>query len=182
MKRNRLLNNMIFASLFIAIAFVLPFLTGQIPEIGSMLCPMHVPILICGFICGWKWGLLVGLVSPLLRSLILGMPTLFPTAICMAIELGVYGLLTGIFYNILPKKKIWIYLSLIISMIIGRIVWGFVMLVVMNITGDVFTFNMFIASTIINSLPGIILQIILVPILVMLLEKVEIVKKSLIKK
>ena len=178
MKKNRLLKNMIFASLFIAIAFVLPFLTGQIPEIGSMLCPMHIPVLICGFICGWKWGLLVGLIFPLLRSLILGMPPLFPTAFCMAIELGVYGLLTGLLYNIFPKKKIYVYCSLVISMIIGRIVWGVAMLIVMSVVGDMFTFNMFIVSTVVNALPGIILQIILVPILVMLLENKELVKEK----
>ncbi|MBE6629112.1 MAG: ECF transporter S component, partial [Ruminococcaceae bacterium] len=72
---------MVLAALFLAMAYVLPFLTGQIPEIGAMLCPMHIPVLLCGFLCGWPWGLAVGFVAPLLRSLTLGMPPLFPTAL-----------------------------------------------------------------------------------------------------
>lgn len=58
-----------YSALFLALAMVLPFLTGQIPEIGSMLCPMHIPALLCGFMCGWPWGLAVGFISPLLRSM-----------------------------------------------------------------------------------------------------------------
>jgi len=72
-----------YSALYLAIALVLPFLTGQIPEIGSMLCPMHIPALLCGFVCGWPWGLAVGFVSPLLRSLLFGMPTAY-TAAAMA--------------------------------------------------------------------------------------------------
>jgi len=64
------------AALFVALGLVLPFLTGQIPEIGSMLLPMHLPALLCGFVCGWPCGLAVGFVMPLLRSLIFGMPPL----------------------------------------------------------------------------------------------------------
>ena len=44
-----------YSALYLAIALVLPFLTGQIPQIGSMLCPMHIPALLCGFVCGWPW-------------------------------------------------------------------------------------------------------------------------------
>ena len=74
-----------YSALYLAIALVLPFLTGQIPEIGSMLCPMHIPALLCGFVCGWPWGLAVGFVSPLLRSLLFGMPTAY-TAAAMALS------------------------------------------------------------------------------------------------
>ena len=69
-----------FSALYLAIALVLPFLTGQIPEIGAMLCPMHIPALLCGFVCGWPWGMAVGFVSPLLRSLLFGMPTAYAAA------------------------------------------------------------------------------------------------------
>ena len=83
MKKRVSVIELVLGALFLALALVLPFLTGQIPEIGSMLCPMHLPVLICGFVCGWPWGLAVGFIAPLLRSLTLGMPPLFPTAICM---------------------------------------------------------------------------------------------------
>ena len=77
--------------MFLALAYVMPFLTGQIPQVGSMLCPMHIPVLLCGFFCGAPWGLAVGFVAPLLRSFTLGMPPMFPTAFCMAFELAAYG-------------------------------------------------------------------------------------------
>ena len=103
MKKQNLLK-MILAALFLALAYVMPFLTGQIPEIGAKLCPMHIPVLLCGFICGPFWGLAVGFIAPLLRSLTLGMPPMFPTALCMAFELATYGLICGITYRLLPKK------------------------------------------------------------------------------
>ena len=171
-KRNQLLK-MILAALFLALAYVMPFLTGQIPEIGSMLCPMHIPVLLCGFICGWPWGLVVGFIAPLFRSLTLGMPPLFPTALCMAFELAAYGAIAGLMHKLLPKKKLFIYCSLIISMIIGRIVWGIAMLTCMGISGGSFTFAAFIAGAVTNALPGIIAQIVLIPVIVMLTENAD---------
>ena len=72
MHRHRKLLNMVTAALFLALTYILPFMTGQIPEIGSMLCPLHIPVLLCGFICGWPWGLAVGFIAPLFRSVTLG--------------------------------------------------------------------------------------------------------------
>ena len=161
---------MIFAAMFLALSYVMPFLTGQIPEIGSMLCPMHLPVLLCGFICGWPWGIIVGFVAPLLRSLTLGMPPLFPTAFCMAFELAAYGAVSGIMHKILPKKKISVYGSLIIAMIVGRLVWGAAMFVCMGLNGGSFTFAAFLAGAITNAIPGIVVQLVLIPILVMLLD------------
>ena len=167
---------MTLAALFLALAYVMPFLTGQIPEIGSMLCPMHIPVLLCGFICGWPWGLAVGLIAPIFRSLTLGMPPLFPTALCMAFELAAYGLVAGLMHKILPKKKVYIYCSLISSMVLGRLVWGVMMYICMGIRGGSFTLSAFLSGAIINAVPGIILQIILVPLLVMVLDNPKILK------
>lgn len=170
-KYNRVLK-MIWAAMFLAIAYVLPFLTGQIPQIGAMLCPMHIPVLLCGFVCGWPWGLAVGFIAPLLRSMTLGMPPMFPTAICMAFELAAYGVAAGILYKIFPKKKGFIYCTLISAMIIGRVVWGIAMAICMGMAGNSFGFSAFLAGAITNAIPGIIVQIILIPILVMILEKI----------
>ena len=93
-----------YSALYLAIALVLPFLTGQIPQIGSMLCPMHIPALLCGFVCGWPWGLAVGFIAPLLRSAFFGMPTMFPAAVSMAFELAAYGAVAGLLYRVLPKR------------------------------------------------------------------------------
>ena len=176
MKRKNELLKMSLAALFLALAYVMPFLTGQIPEIGSMLCPMHLPVLLCGFICGWPWGLVVGLIAPIFRSLTLGMPPIYPTAVCMAFELAAYGAIAGVLHKLLPKKKPFIYCSLITAMIVGRLVWGVAMYVCMGIRGGSFTLSAFLSGAIVNAVPGIIVQIVLIPILVMLLDNPKVLK------
>ncbi|MBR6740793.1 MAG: ECF transporter S component [Clostridia bacterium] len=172
MKRKNILNT-VLAGLFLALAYVMPFLTGQVPQIGAMLCPMHIPVLLCGFICGWPWGLAVGFIAPLLRSSILGMPPMFPGAVCMAFELATYGLISGLMYKFLPKKKGYIYCALLVAMVAGRLVWGAAMLVCMGIKGGSFGISAFLAGAVTNALPGIVIQIVLIPALVIALEKVR---------
>ncbi|MBE6689416.1 MAG: ECF transporter S component [Ruminococcaceae bacterium] len=176
MKTKTHILKMVLAAFFAALAYVMPFLTGQIPEIGSMLCPMHIPVLLCGFICGWHWGLAVGVIAPLMRSLMLGMPPIL-TAICMAFELAAYGALCGILYKLFPKRIPFIYCSLIISMILGRLVWGAAMFVCMGMAGNTFGLSAFVAGAFTNAIPGIVIQIILVPIIVIVLEKTPVFKK-----
>ena len=164
------------SALFLALGYIMPFLTGQIPEIGAMLCPMHIPVLLCGFFCGWGWGLAVGAITPLMRSLITGgFPPMFPTAICMAFELATYGAVAGLLHKKLPRKKSFVYLSLIGAMMAGRIVWGIAMFVLLGINGTSFTFSAFVAGAFTNAIPGIAVQIVLVPILVMLLDNPKII-------
>lgn len=166
---------MVLAALFLALAYLMPFLTGQIPEIGSMLCPMHLPVLICGFICGPVWGAVVGFIAPLFRSLLTGgFPPLFPTAVCMAFELAAYGAVAGVMHKLLPRKRAFIYCSLLTAMIAGRIVWGIAMFVCLGTGG--FTFAAFLAGAVTGAIPGIIAQIILVPAIVMLLDNPKILK------
>lgn len=174
MKKSRLLKTTLSA-MFFALGYVLPFFTGQIQEIGSMLCPLHIPVLLCGFICGSPWGLAVGITLPLFRSLTLSMPPLFPKAICMALELATYGAVAGLMHRILPKKKIFVYLSLLTAMLGGRLVWGLAMFIIMGVGGGAFTLSAFMASTVFEAVPGIILQIILIPLLVFLLDNPKII-------
>ena len=159
-----------YAALFLALALVLPFLTGQIPQIGSALSPMHIPVLLCGFLVGWPWGLAVGFIAPLLRSVIFGMPVMVPGAVAMAFELAVYGLISGILYRLLPKKKWSIYVTLIVAMLAGRVVWGIARLIIAGLSGNSFTWALFLAGAFTNAIPGIILHIILIPVIVMVLE------------
>ena len=163
--------NLTLSALCLALAYVLPFFTGQIPQIGAMLAPMHIPVLLCGFLCGWPWGLAVGALAPLTRSLILGMPKLFPSAVCMCFELAVYGAVAGLLYRLLPRKKGYIYVALLGAMVAGRLVWGAAMWVCMGLTGGSFTLAAFMAGAVTNAIPGIVLQIVLIPVLVMVLER-----------
>ena len=160
-----------YSALLLAVAMVLPFLTGQIPEIGSMLCPMHIPVLLCGFLCGWQWGLAVGFIAPLLRSVLFGVPAMFPGAVAMAFELAVYGAVSGLLYRLLPRRKWSVYAALLIAMIAGRVVWGTVRLILAGLSGKSFTWALFLAGAFTNALPGIILHILLIPVLVIVLER-----------
>lgn len=169
--RNKKLLKTVLSALFLVLAYLMPYLTGQIPQIGASLCPMHIPVLLCGFICGWPWGLAVGFCAPLLRSLTLGMPPLFPTAACMAVELAAYGAVAGIMHRLLPRKKPYIYCSLLVAMLVGRLLWGGMMFACMGIKGGGFTLAAFVSGAFTNALPGIIAQIVLIPPLVMVLDK-----------
>jgi len=162
----------VYAALFLALCMVLPFLTGQIPNIGRMLLPMHIPVLLCGFICGWSYGAIVGFVAPLMRSLIFGMPQMMPTAVAMAFELLAYGLLAGLMYQLLPKKAGFTYVALFIAMVGGRIVWGIVSTVLYGVSGNAFGWSAFFAGAVLEAIPGIVLQIVLVPVIVLLVRRI----------
>ena len=132
--------NLTLSAMFVAIGLVLPFLTGQIPQLGSMLLPMHIPVFLCGLICGWRYGAVVGFVLPIMRYAIFGMPILFPTGISMAFELTTYGLVVGFWY----EKSRWkciisLYRSMLLAMLLGRIVWGFAQIILLGMSGNVFS-------------------------------------------
>ena len=178
MKNHKHILKMVLSAFFLALAYVMPFLTGQIPEVGSMLCPMHIPVILCGFICGPAWGFTVGATAPILRSLLTGgFPPMFPTAVAMAFELAAYGVVCGVLHKHLPKRKTFVYVSLLSSMIVGRLIWGLVTFICMSATGGVFTFSAFLAGAVINAVPGIIVQIVIIPVIVILLGKTKTVRE-----
>ncbi len=116
--------NLVLSAMFLALGIVLPFFTGQIPQVGGMLLPMHLPVLLCGLICGWQYGGVVGFVLPLMRSAMFGMPP-FLTAVAMAFELAAYGAIAGFLY----QRSRWqcllsLYRALLIAMVGGRVVCG----------------------------------------------------------
>ncbi|MCL2409003.1 MAG: ECF transporter S component [Oscillospiraceae bacterium] len=172
-KTHSQIKNLTLAAMFLAIGLTLPLLIGQVQILGAALLPMHIPVLLCGLICGWKYGLGVGLILPIMRSLIFGMPPMFPVAYAMTFELAVYGLVIGLLYG----KSRWqcivaLYRSLIIAMIAGRIVWGAAMFVLLvGIRGGTFTFYAFITGAVLNAWPGIVIQLILIPVLMVALNR-----------
>ena len=171
MKKN--VRNLTMSALFLALGLVLPIFTGQIPQIGSMLLPMHIPVFLCGLICGGPWGALVGLILPLLRSVLFGMPPLFPTAIAMCFELMTYGFVAGFLYS----RSRWqcviaLYRSMIASMVAGRLVWGVAQIVLLGLSGSAFTLQAFMAGALQdNAIPGIVLQLLLIPAIMVALNR-----------
>ncbi len=158
------------AAVCLALCLILPFLTGHIPQIGQALSPMHIPVFLCGFLCGWPYALLTGFIAPLLRNLLFQMPPM-PGAIAMAFELAAYGCLTGVLYPIFPKKTRYIYITLVISMIGGRLIWGAARFILAGLSGSTFPFEAFLAGAVTNAIPGIILHIALIPPLVAALDR-----------
>lgn len=164
--------NFTLSAMFMAIGLILPLFTGQIPQIGNMLLPMHIPVLLCGLICGWQYGLTVGFVLPLLRYMIFGMPILFPTGIAMAFELAAYGLVIGWIYGHSKWQcVVALYRSLIIAMLVGRVVWGVARTILMGFGGQEFSWAMFVTGGFVTAIPGIIVQLILIPVIMIALNR-----------
>lgn len=165
------IEKLILASLFLALAIILPRFISPIPEIGQRLLPMHIPVLLCGFFCGWKYGLIVGILAPLLKIFFPPGPPLFPIGIAMSFELGAYGFLSALLYQAFPKKNIYIYLTLFATMIMGRMIYGVLMTILLSIDGKSYTMALFISSTVVFSIPGILLQFLLIPTLVISMQR-----------
>ena len=164
---------MTLSAMFLAIGIILPFFTAQIKEIGDTLLPMHIPVMLCGLICGPQYGLIVGFVLPFLRAIIFSMPPLYPTAVWMSFELATYGFVIGFLYLRFRKQRIgYLYFCLIMAMISGRVVWGIVKTIVLGLGGNAFTFKAFITGGLLDAIPGIVLQLILIPSIMSLLKLV----------
>lgn len=166
---------LVLSAMFIAMGLVLPFITGQNPELGKMLSLMHIPVMLCGFICGWPYGLMAGAITPVLRSLLFTQPPMFPRAVGMAFELSVYGAICGLLYKLLPKKN-WLFApELVVSMIAGRTVYAAFMSVVANLGSVEFTFNAWLTKEVPYGFPGIALQLILIPYVMTVLQDAKLI-------
>lgn len=175
MKRQGI-TKLVISSMFLCIALLLPFLTGQIPQIGKMLLPMHIPVILCGLICGWHYGLAVGFIAPVLRGVIFANPVLFPTGAIMAFELAAYGAFAGVIYSRFTNQNIGkVYISLISSMLLGRIIKCVFQFLILGFTDEGFVFAAFLAGAFTNAIPGIVLQLIIIPTIMFTLDKTRLV-------
>lgn len=173
-KRGSDLRKWVFAALFMALGLVLPFLTAQVQQIGNMLLPMHLPVMLCGLICGWRHGMLVGFILPPFRSLLFGMPPLYPNSVWMAFELATYGFVIGFLYARSRKQSTpRLYACLIAAMLAGRVVWGTVKAMLLGVGGEKIAIQAFIAEGFLNAIPGIILQLILIPLIMAIYQKMH---------
>ena len=167
------------SAMCMALGLVLPFLTGQIPEIGNMLLPMHLPIFLCGILCGAPYGAAVGALTPLLRSLLFSRPVLYPGALSMSFELCAYGALVGLFLFIFKKKTpLTLYASLIFSMLGGRVVWALARVILLSLDDVPFSFAIFLTEGFVQAALGILIQLVLIPALVMALDPAYRAKKQ----
>ena len=165
------------SGLFLALGIILPYVTAHGAGVpGTVLLPMHIPVLLCGFFCGPLLGAFCGLILPFLNSILTGMPVMYPHAINMAFELAAYGFVLGyLFGHAKWKCTKSLYRCLIISMIVGRIVKGIVQCILLGFGDNGFTFAAFISDAFLNALPGIILQLVLIPAIMLILGKTHLV-------
>lgn len=166
------IKKLVLSAMFLALGMVLPFVTMQIPQIGNMLLPMHIPVFLCGLICGWQYGAAVGVIVPIMRSMIFTVPVMFPNAVSMSLELMTYGLVAGLLYGISRHQCIIaLYRSIIIAMLAGRAVWGAAQVIFLTAGGKSFTWSAFAAGAFLNAIPGIIIQLVLIPTIMLALHK-----------
>lgn len=172
------INKMCLSAMLLAIGWVLPLITGQIPEIGNMLCPMHFPVLLCGFILGPWYGLGLGFLLPISRNLLFGAPPIFPMAISMSFELATYGLCSGFLWRLFKKNNVVsVFITLLIAMICGRFIWGVSRYFCGLISKNFFTFQLFLSGAFITAWPGILLQFIFIPALLYILKRTQVLEK-----
>ena len=167
---------MILTALFVALGVVLPMAFHSIPNAGSIFLPMHIPVLLCGLICGWAYGLGCGVLAPLLSSLMTGMPpaAILPGMLC---ELAVYGLVSGLLLKVIHTKRtiVDLYLALIGAMIAGRLVSGALNALIFR--AGSYSLAAWTAASFVTALSGIAIQLVLIPILVMALQRAGLVER-----
>ena len=167
---------LVMAALCTALGVVLPTLTHSIPNAGSVLLPMHIPVLLCGLACGWPYGLACGLMAPTLSSLITGMPgpAYLPAMVC---ELAAYGLISGLSARFIHtgRRTRDIYLQLVSAMLIGRMVYGAVNALIFR--AGAYSMEIFLTAAFVTALPGIFIQLVVLPALILALEKARMLEK-----
>lgn len=161
-------HNLTLAGLLCAVGLVLPFATSHAFGIpGNILLPMHIPVFLAGFLCGPFYGAICGAVVPVLSSLVTGMPAPFPMAPIMTGELLTYGLISGLCYH---RFKLPIYPSIIISMVSGRVIYGFIFAALLISHGGTLK-ALSVAGAIAHGIPGIIIQLLLIPVIISAYER-----------
>lgn len=157
---------LVLSAMFLAMGLLLPYITLNNPQLGQVMLLMHIPVLLCGVLVGPRYAIIVGALLPVTRSLLIGMPAMFPMAVSMSFELATYGLIIGLLYAKLPKSIPFLYASLIGAMIAGRLVWATAMVVISGLSDVNFSFGAFVGGGFLTALPGIILQLIVVPTII----------------
>ena len=169
MNKMSMIKKLTLAALCTALCVVLPIAFHKIPNAGQIMLPMHIPVLLCGLVCGWQSGLLCGILGPILSSTITGMPmaAILPS---MVVELGVYGISCGILMSLVRTGKLYgdLYISLILSMLAGRVVSGIAKALIFA-PGT--SFVAWATASFVTALPGIAIQLVVLPTLIVALTR-----------
>ena len=164
----------IITAIMIALCVVLPMAVHGIPKGGIILSPMHFPVLLCGLTCGPVYGFFAGLAGALLSHLLTGMPPV-PVLPGMLIEMFFYGLASGLMMKFVRTGKLAadLYISLISAMLIGRIAGGLGKALIF--ARGSYSLAAWASGYLVATLPGMILQLILIPLIYFTLEKANLI-------
>ena len=168
MMKDNNIHDLVLAGLLGAVGIILPFVTAHgfaIP--GTVLLPMHLPVFLIGFLCGPMYGAAGGVIIPVVSSMLTGMPSFFPMMPIMAGELFTYGLVSGLLYK---KKNLSLYVSLIVAMICGRIVYGLIFAALLFANNGVLR-ALSVAAAFVQGLPGVALQLVLIPAIITFINR-----------
>ncbi len=164
----------LYTAFLVAVGIVLPMALHMIPNAGSILLPMHIPVLICGIVCGFPYGLLCGVITPLMSSLLTGMPPapILPAMLC---ELAAYGLVSSLLVRFVRTKNIYanVYIALVGAMLSGRAVSGVLNALIFKAGG--YSLQIWLTSAFVTALPGVVIQLVLIPCVVIALQKSKLV-------
>ncbi|NLK43159.1 MAG: ECF transporter S component [Tissierellia bacterium] len=163
MKDRNHVRNLVISGLLLALGLIIPYIFHSSGIAGNIFLPMHIPVLIGGFLLPPQFALLLGILTPIINSLITGMPSFFPIAIIMVFELGTYGLLASVLYF---KLRLPTVIALILSMLGGRIIAGLVVFILAIFFAIPLEPITYIIGAITAGIPGIVIQLILIPILI----------------
>lgn len=171
-KRRELLSSnrtllMIWAAFFVALAVLVPTIFYTVSGLDRIFLPMHIPVILCGFVCGAHFGFLCGVLAPILSALLIGLPVLVPNGLIMAVELAIYGFVSGFLYR--RGHSVW--LALVAAMFLGRVVSGLLMACVLGFAGQAYGLGAFVSAAFVTGLPGMVIQLLLIPVLVTAIEK-----------
>lgn len=167
------IKKIVYIAFFVALGIVFPMIFHLIggPALGKLLLPMHLPVLIGAAFLGPVAGLIMGVVTPILSSLFTGMPPVIPMLPIMVGELGIYGFVMGYLFF---ELKLNVYLSLIITMVAGRVIASLVVLVLVYGFGfSKLPVNpiIYFYGTISAGFTGIIGQLIIVPVVLKYIKR-----------
>ncbi len=177
---------LVIAGMLVALGVLIPQIFHAVPGFGKIYLPMHIPVILCGMICGPWYGIAAGIITPLLSSLIFGMPVMYPMCVTMMLELATYGVVSGLLSaapslydiehggtprhtkrlsaKIFASPRLNIFVSLIAAMLAGRAVSGIAnYILLVGIGGGEYTWKMFLAGAFVMAWPGIVIQFIVIP-------------------
>ena len=170
------IRRLVMTALCVALGVVLPQALHAVPNAGNVLLPMHIPVLLCGLTCSWGYGLACGVLPPLMSHLVSGMPpaAVLPAMVC---ELAAYGLISGLAakYIRTGKRTADVYIQLISAMLIGRVVYGLANALIFR--AGAYSMEVFVTAAFVTALPGIVIQLVLLPALILVLEKAGVVER-----